>query len=85
MKDLQEPKPCLGTNGPVTFTATYGWSWEPQPDGTLRGVGTGTILTNECGSQGTVWRTPMVVTRVGDVPPGVILADPALFMAAGPH
>ena len=72
---------CSGTNQTVTFTATGSWSWEPQPDGTLRGVETHTILTSECGTQGTVYRTPMVVTRVGDVPPGVILADPTLFMA----
>jgi hypothetical protein len=57
------------------------WSLEPQPDGTLRGVQTHTALTNECGNQGTVYRTPMVVTRMGDVPPSVILSDPTLFMA----
>ena len=64
---------CPGTNGTVTFTKTISWSLEPQPDGTLRGVATGTVLTNECGNQGTVWRTPIVATRVGDVPPAVIL------------
>jgi serine/threonine-protein kinase len=54
-------------------------SFEPQPDGTLRGVMTQTMVTNECGDQGKVYQTPMVATREGDVPPGVVLADPALF------
>jgi serine/threonine-protein kinase len=53
---------------------------EPQPDGTLRGTETETVLTNECGNQGT-WRTPLSVTRTGDVPRAVVLADPALFAA----
>lgn len=80
---LRPPEPCGGTNGPVTDTSTASWSLDSRPDGTLRGVQTVTVLTNECGLQGLVFRTPMVVTRVGDVPPppGVILPDPTLFMA----
>ena len=75
---LQPPtRECPGTNGIETTTISL--SLEPQPDGTLRGVQTITALTNECGHQGTVWRTPTVATRMGDVPPSVILADPALF------
>jgi hypothetical protein len=41
----------------------------------------GTILSNGCGTQGTVYRTPFVATRTGDVAPSVIVADPALFEA----
>jgi hypothetical protein len=87
---LQPPKQCPGTNTKTTDTESTSWTLEPQPDGTLRGIVTGTALTNECGNQGTVWRSPIVATRVGDVPPGVILADPTLFMAptapaAGAH
>ena len=74
---LQPPHQCPGTNG--TDTETISRSLEPQPDGTLRGVITATALTNECGNQGKVWRTPTVATRMGDVPPSVILADPGLF------
>jgi serine/threonine-protein kinase len=74
---LQPPHQCAGTNG--TDTETISWSFEPQPDSTLRGVLTGTVLTNECGKQGKVWRTPISVTRTGDVPPEVVVADPALF------
>jgi serine/threonine protein kinase, bacterial len=75
-----DPVQCPGaTNGTVTQNETYTRSLESQPDGTLRGVETTTALTNECGNQGDVWRTPVVATRTGDVPPTVILADPALF------
>ena len=71
---------CPGaTNRTVTYTATSSWSLEPRPDGTLRGVQTVTVLTNECGNQGMVYRTPFMATRIGDVPPTVTLADPALF------
>ena len=58
------------------------WSLEPQPDGTLRGVATDTVLTNECGSEGAVSQVPFVATRVGDVPPSVTVADPATVPAA---
>ena len=67
-------------NGKATDNETLSWSFEPQPDGTLRGVQTLTAITNECGHQGDVWRTPIVATRVGDFPPAVTVADPALFL-----
>ncbi|HWF29476.1 MAG TPA: hypothetical protein VG327_14035 [Mycobacterium sp.] len=88
---LHPPEQCRGTSGAVTDTSTLTWSLEPQPDGTLRGVATETVLTNECANQGTVYRTPISATRVGDVAPTVILADPTLFEAPaapptnGPH
>jgi len=77
--NLQAPSQCDGTKQPVTDDETRLWSWEPQPGGTLRGVEIGTILSNECGKQGTVYRTPFVATRTGDVAPSVIVADPLLF------
>jgi serine/threonine-protein kinase len=52
-------------------------SMEPQPDATLRGLKTFTVVTSECGVQGAVHQDPFVATRVGDVPPGVIIDDPA--------
>jgi hypothetical protein len=58
---------------------TSGWSFQPQADGTLRGVATDTVITNECGYQGNVYKTPFVVTRIGEAPSSVVLADPALF------
>lgn len=79
---LEPPLPsnqCSGDNGTVADTETMTWSLQPQADGTLRGTTTEAVLSNECGKQGTVWTTPTTATRVGDVPPGVVLADPALF------
>jgi serine/threonine protein kinase, bacterial len=77
----QTPVQCPRTNGTLNDTSTLSWSLAPQPDGTLRGVATETVLTDECGNQGTVYRTPVVATRTGDVPLGVTVADPALFAA----
>lgn len=68
-------------NGKTTETETLSWSFEPHPDGTLRGALIATAITNECGDQGDVWRTPIVATRTGDVPLTVTVADPALFIA----
>jgi hypothetical protein len=80
--ELLDPGPCPGaTTGNVTDNAMSTWSWEPQPDGTLRGIQTVTHLTNECGKQGNIYRTPLSVTRAGDVPPAVVVADPGLFLA----
>ena len=74
---LLNPVPCDTGNGAQMITS--GWSFQPQADGTLRGHATDTVITNECGRQGYVYKTPFVVTRIGDVPPSVVLADPALF------
>jgi hypothetical protein len=74
---LMDPHPCDAGNG--TKTTTQNWSIQPQADGTLRGVATITVLTSECAHTGKVYKTPIVVTRIGDVPPAVVLADPALF------
>ena len=79
---VKDPKTCpQAPNGKATEEETDSWSFEPQPDGTLRGIATITAITNECGNQGDVWRTPIVVTRVGDFPPAATVADPALFTA----
>ena len=78
---LQAPMDCQETNKPGRDDETRLWSWDPQSDGTLKGLQVGTILSNGCGTQGTVYRTPFVATRTGDVAPSVIVADPALFEA----
>jgi len=68
--------PCgNGTNTTVMAVVSV----EPQPDGTLSGIETDTVVGNECHAQGTVVVTPLVLTRIGDVPPGVVVADPAFF------
>lgn len=76
---IHPPEQCRGTSGTATDTSTLSWTLDPQPDGTLRGVQTETVLTNECGNQGMVYRTPVLATRTGDVPTSVTMADPALF------
>jgi serine/threonine-protein kinase len=84
---LMDPSRCdTGYTGPGTNLgadaadiSAVNWSLEPHTDGTLRGTLTSTVITNECGSQGNVYRTPIVATRTGEVPPAVVLADPALF------
>ncbi|OBH13681.1 serine/threonine-protein kinase [Mycobacterium sp. E1747] len=75
---------CAPANGEANATQqeTLAWSLAPQADGTLRGTVTETVLTNECGAQGAVVRVPVVATRVGDVPAGVNLGDPAQAVAA---
>ena len=69
---------CLGLDGkivPGSRTELTSWSVEPQPDGTLRGIFTETVLTGECGGQGDVYQIPLMVTRTGDVPGDVRVPD----------
>jgi serine/threonine protein kinase, bacterial len=53
-----------------------------QTDGALAGLQTLTIQSNECAPQGGMITVPVQATRVGDVPPGNLVADPAAV--AGP-
>jgi serine/threonine-protein kinase len=86
---LQYPKPCntgYGGGGAIPAgnsadSSTLSNSLQPQADGTLHGVVTTTALTDECGHHGNVYKTPIVATRIGNVPPAVVLADPALFLS----
>jgi serine/threonine protein kinase, bacterial len=88
---LQASMHCQRTNQPGRDDETRLWWWDPQADGTFKGLQIGTILSDGCGTQGTVYRTPFVPRRTGDVAPSVIVADPALFITAaapapnGPH
>jgi serine/threonine protein kinase, bacterial len=68
--------PCR--NG-INTTVMAVVSVEPQPDGTLSGRETDTVIGNECHAQGRVIVTPLVLTRIGDVPRDVVVADPAFF------
>jgi serine/threonine protein kinase, bacterial len=80
----QERVGCTQQNGPVRATQaeTVAWSLAPQPDGTLRGVETETVTSNECGAQGAVVRVPVVATRTGNAPPKLALPDPAQSISA---
>jgi serine/threonine protein kinase, bacterial len=81
---LQAPMECEMTNKPGRDDETRLWNWDPQADGTFSGLQIGTIISDGCGTQGTVYRTPFVATRQGDVAPSVIVADPALFAVPSP-
>ena len=72
--------PCVSLKTRVTVMAVV--SVKPQAPGTLRGSETDTVIGNECGGSGEVTVTPVVATRIGDVPPGVFVADPADFSDA---
>jgi serine/threonine-protein kinase len=61
----------------ATQQETVALSLALQSDGTLRGVQTETVGSNECGAQGAVLRVPVVASRVGDVPANVTIGDPA--------
>jgi serine/threonine protein kinase, bacterial len=80
-----EDMPYLGTHfacagdDKTADSEAISWSLTPQSDDTLNGTVTQLVLTNECGNKGTVWRTPVTVTREGDAPSDVPIADPALF------
>ncbi len=49
---------------------------EPQPDSTLRGTITTTDTSSECGTEGRVFQQRPILTRIGDIPPQVDIADP---------
>jgi len=76
---LLAPDPC--PLGAASDQSNRNWSVEPEPEGTLRGVQTDTVVSDQCGLRGSEYTTPMAVTRTGDVPPAVILADPSLFLS----
>lgn len=66
-----------GSVGPGQNTEQDVWSLEPQSGGIFRGTQVTTILSGECGLMGLVLDLPLIATRIGDVPPGLDLADPA--------
>ncbi|CAM4285935.1 Serine/threonine-protein kinase PknI [Mycobacterium basiliense] len=69
---------CIGPNGTSNRQmTTQVLSLRPQPAGDLVGEMVVTVQSNECGQQAAVIRIPAVASRVGDVPPGVKVPDPA--------
>jgi serine/threonine protein kinase, bacterial len=81
--NLRVSEPC--DSGTGTTTDLISSSMRPQPDGTLSGLQTDSVIDGDCGphksSKGKVYKTPFRMTRTGDVPPSAILADPSLFMS----
>jgi len=58
-------------------TTTHVLSLRPQPQGNFVGEMMVVVQSNECDQQGAVLRMPAMVTRSGEVPPGVTVPDPA--------
>ena len=70
--------PCIGPNGARRMqTTTHVLSLRPQPQGNFVGEMMVVVQSNECDQQGAVLRMPAMVTRSGEVPPGVTVPDPA--------
>ena len=65
-------------------SAVEEWILDPQPDSTLRGTVTVTDTSSECGTEGRVIAQRPTLTRVGDVPAGVAIADPKAVPAPPP-
>lgn len=79
------PFACLGPNGtPGKQTTTQVLSLKPQAQGSMRGVMTVTVHTNECGQIEAQIVSPAVAERTGDVPPGVTLPSLATPGTGGP-
>jgi serine/threonine-protein kinase len=71
-----------GVTGPEQYPEDHmDKTWTPQPDGSLRGVNTLSVATNECGQQGRVHEFPFIATRIGAVPTSTVVADPGLFVS----
>ncbi|MCV7351487.1 serine/threonine-protein kinase [Mycobacterium parmense] len=69
---------CVGPDGETkTQLTTLVLSLRPQPQGDLDGEETVTVQSNECGQRSAVMRVPTVLSRSGEVPPGVTVPNPA--------
>ncbi|MGV0634518.1 hypothetical protein ABQE69_08915 [Mycolicibacillus trivialis] len=56
-----------------TSRESRAWSFTPLADGAFRGEMVVTVEGDGCGDAGNTLVTPLTVTRVGDVPPGVLV------------
>ena len=63
--------------GTAAVTMVGHSSWYPQADGSFQGLQVASVQTPVCGVQGEAFRVPFTATRIGDVPPDVVVADPA--------
>jgi serine/threonine-protein kinase len=76
---------CTGPNGAAAREATTQvLSLHPAAHGQLRGVMTVTVQTDECGQKGGRFVIPAAAERVGDVPPGVTVPNPAPDTSTAP-
>ena len=58
-------------------------SFAVESDGSLKGAMVMEVSSNECGPVFADWKNilPFTATRVGDIPPQTVLADPTLFLS----
>lgn len=71
-----ETRSCSSSSDVSANYATQ-WTLSRQSNGTFSGAQRTVITSNECATQGLTMTLPMVVTRMGDVPQGVSVANPA--------
>lgn len=75
-----EQRLCLLEDGDIgvgKHTEHVAWSLEPLAESLMRGVMTSTVITNECGFQGTVNELPVDLARIGAVPADIHIDVPA--------
>lgn len=56
-----------------TSNESRAWNFTPLADGSFRGEMVATVESDGCGDRGNTTVTPLIVTRIGDVPPGVMV------------
>ncbi|MFC6129806.1 Rv2253/PknI dimerization domain-containing protein [Mycolicibacterium llatzerense] len=81
MPTLSPQPPAQCRKGPGADVMAMKWSFAKNPDGSLVGVATGEIVTDQCGHSGWVYQSPITGIRTGDIPPTVAIADPASFVS----
>jgi serine/threonine-protein kinase len=70
--------PCVASDGSEsTQRTTLVLSLRPLPQGDFGGEETVSVQSDECGQRSAVIRIPAVASRGGDVPPAVVVPDPA--------
>ena len=68
--------PCTDTGNGATMGKTVNrssWGFQPLPDGSFQGSMITAVETDGCGDEGNTWVVPLIVTRIADVPLGVLL------------
>jgi hypothetical protein len=71
----------LSGDGGFVLANDYWMKAEPESNGTLQAGDSKTILGKGCQTDGFKDEQQIVVTRIGgDIPPKVVVADPALFL-----
>jgi serine/threonine protein kinase, bacterial len=75
---------CLGPNGTAAKQTTTQAIRLQKEHGALRGTMTVTVESDECGQKGAGIQIPAVAARVGDVPAGVEVPNPASKPSTAP-